>query len=142
MNLGKVNQVTVGNADYFAGVNMRFRSDITMLFAVAADCAAESARITFTNHRTLPVETVAESYSVTTISAKQARVFEFTGMVVADIDQEITAEFFDADGNVVLTLTSSINAYLTSMQTQGSSAMKDLAIAFGKFSTSAYAYQH
>ena len=142
MNLTKVNTVTSGSEAFFAGVNMRFVSDISMVFAVYEDSQAVSAKITFVNHLGKSVENEVEEYSMATIRENKARAFEFTGMVVADIDQDVTVEFFDAEGNTVMILDSSINSYLRSMKTAGSSEMKDLAIAFGKFSTSAYTFLH
>ena len=55
-------------------------------------------------------------------------------------DQVISVEFYDAEGNVVLSLTDSLDAYLG--RVKSSSTMYDLATAFGKFSTSAHAYLH
>ena len=111
-----------------------------MMFAVARESAAVSGKITFTNHLNKEVVTVVDSFTNITANGKAAKMFEFTGMVVADIDQVITVEFFDEAGNVVLSLTDSLDAYLG--RVKPTSSMYGLAGAFGKFSTSAYAYLH
>jgi len=140
VNLDKTREIINDPNGYFIASNVQFKSDIVMMFAISRDSAAVSGKITFVNHKNQKIETVATTYSDITANGKPARMFEFTGMVVADIDQVISVEFFDVSGSSLLSLTDSLDAYLGRVST--TSNMYGLANGFGKFSTSAYAYLH
>ena len=140
VTLDKTRNIISDENNHFIASNVTFTSDIAMLFAIARESTAVSGKITFVNHKNGTVTTFVDSYEEIIASGKAAKKFVFTGMVVADIDQVISVEFYDAEGNVVISLTDSLDAYLG--RVGSTSRMKALADSFGKFSTSAYAYLH
>ena len=135
--LDKEREIISDPNNHFFGSSVVFESDISIQFAVLNESTAVSAQITFVNHSGDEVIKVDDSAEAATATAKK---FVFTGLVVADIDQVVTVQFFDAEGNEVLSLTDSLDAYLG--RVKETSSMYGLATAFGKFSTSAYAYLH
>ena len=140
VDLDKTREIVSDTNNHFIASSVKFESDIVMMFAIARNSAAVSGKITFVNHNNEQVTKTVDVYENITANGKAAKKFEFAGMVVADIDQVITIEFCDADGNVVIAVKDSLDAYIGRVST--TSAMYDLATAFGKFSTSAYAYMH
>ena len=140
VTLDKTRNIISDENNHFIASNVTFTSDIAMLFAIARESTAVSGKITFVNHKNGTMTTFVDSYEEIIANGKAAKKFVFTGMVVADIDQVISVEFYDAEGNVVISLTDSLDAYLG--RVGSTSRMKALADAFGKFSTSAYAYLH
>ena len=119
--------------------NVRFESDISLMVAIDGEISYTTGKITFTNHNgNEVVKTVSFANSKTTnIGGKGYRYMEFTGMVIADLNSEITVT---VDQKIVMTY--NLAQYVKEAMANGSETMKDLAEAFGKVSTSAYAYKH
>jgi len=140
VTLDKTREIVADTNGHFIASSVKFESDIVMMFAIDAASEAVSGKITFINHLNKQVVTTIDEYSDVKVNGKNAKMFEFTGMVVADIDQVITIEFFDENGAKVMELTDSLDAYLG--RVSATSTMKALADAFAKFSTSAYTYLH
>lgn len=127
--------------DDFIGSNIRFLCNLTMLFAVKADSGAVRAEITYTKHNATETTTREAFTSWTqTIGVDDAICFEFDGMVVADLNQDITIKVYDAVGTEIINVTDSMDAYIG--RVAESSDMYELAQAFGKFGTSAHTYLH
>lgn len=138
-NINQHRRVTKG-ADNFLGSAVRFVSDLTISFAVKETSGIESGKVTFINHKGKGVTELVDSYTSITVNGTPARQFEFGGMVIADLDAIIKVELYDAQGNVVVSLIDSLDAYVG--RTASTSRMYDLAQSFAKFSTAAYAYFH
>lgn len=136
-----LDDIRPNNIPNFVGSNIRFDSDISMLFALAEASGAVKGEIKFINHYGQEVTTEVDRYCIDTQNGN-ARTFEFNGMVVADINAEIHAVFKDENGNVVVELTDSLGSYCKRSETSEKEYMKALADSFSKFSTSAYVYLH
>lgn len=133
----KVRTVSVGEEDFIASA-IRFQSNLKMTFAVAASTGATSGTISFTNHKGVTVERTVEAVAAG-VNGQSALCFEFDGMVVADIDCDITFTAYNGE-TVVVQAVDSMDAYIG--RVAETSAMYELAQAFGKYSTSAYTYLH
>lgn len=119
--------------------SVRFESDISLMVAIDSNISYTTGKITFTNHNgNEVVKTVSFANSKTTnIGGKGYRYMEFTGMVIADLNADITVT---VDQKIVMTY--NLAQYVKEAMENGSETMQDLAEAFGKVSTSAYAYKH
>lgn len=140
LNIDKSRRITKDDDGNFIGSAVRFVSNLTMSFAVKDTSGIESGKVTFINHKGRSVTVEVDSYASIIIDGTMARQFEFGEIVVADIDALIKVELYDAQGNVMVALTDSLDAYVG--RTKPTSRMYDLAQDFAKFSTSAYAYFH
>ena len=120
-------------------VSVRFESDISLMVAIDSNISYTTGKITFTNHNGNEVETpVSFANSKTTnIGGKGYRYMEFTGMVIADLNSDITIKVDEK-----IEMTYSLAEYVRQASENGSATMQALAEAFGKVSTSAYAYKH
>ena len=140
VNLDKIRHITFDPNNHFIASSVQFKSDIVMVFAISRSSDAVTGKVTFVNHKNETITVVADTYTDIIVDGKEAHMYAFAGMVVADLDQVLTIEFYDAEGNLVIALQDSLDAYLGRVST--TSTMYALADAFGKFSTSAYAYLH
>ena len=125
--------LTIGE-NLFMGTRVHFESEIAMEFAVEKTANAVRGEISFTDHNGS-----SKTAEATVRDAGNAVAFYFSGMVVADLNQDVTLKLYDAQGNVVVEVVDSISAYLGRVQDEDA---QDLCEAFGKFSTAAHAYFH
>ena len=120
--------------DLFMGTRVHFESEIAMEFAAEKTANAVRGEFSFTDHNGS-----SKTAAATVRDAGNADAFYFSGMVVADLNQDVTLKLYDAQDNVVVEVVDSISAYLGRVQDEDA---QDLCEAFGKFSTAAYAYFH
>ena len=125
---------------YFKASNVGFENNISFLFAFRNIDQSMKAVITYTTHKGKSVRVEIDGSDFT--ANGKYWVVELSTLAVADARQTVTCQIIDAEGNLVSTVTDSIESYVARGIETGTEDKVNLFKAFIRFSDSAYAHLH